>query len=123
MTPDVDASTDGYLSAGVGNYGLATLKAQSSRPLVDDRLSGRVAIRYAEDDGYWENGSGPDMGQTDVLAGRATLNYQATDQLQAVLKLTAGQNSGRSTPPRITATLGPWRYGRWPAFERYASRW
>jgi len=107
VTPDVHARTSGFLRIGGGNFGMTNVSSAVESVLVDGHLSGRVAIQYKRDDGYWENTNGPNMAQTAFVTGRVTLNYEPSDRFGAVLKLTRGESDGRATPPRITATAGP----------------
>ena len=107
VTPEMDARSSGFLRIGAGNLGMTSFDGAAESALVDGMLSGRVAIKYKRDEGYWDNSNGPTMAQTDFLTGRATLNYEPGDRFGAVFKITAGKSDGRATPPRITATAGP----------------
>ena len=107
MTPAVGAAPTGHIRMGAGNFGMTSVDAAAGATLVDKQLAARVALKYKEDDGYWENSAGPDMAQTKSLNGRVTINWKPTDNFSTIFKITSGSSDGRSTPPRITATAGP----------------
>ena len=56
-------STDRYLRFGVGNYNRYEVEGGFGGTLVPDRLAGRIAVTYAEADGWFKNllPGGPDM--------------------------------------------------------------
>lgn len=104
-TPDVDGVTTGYATVGVEDFGGKSASTAIESPLIDGKLAARLALKYKKDDGHWENNNGPDMAQTDYRAGRLTLNWEPTDDLSAVLKITSGKSTPRSAVPRAEGTL------------------
>jgi iron complex outermembrane receptor protein len=103
-SPDIDAGTSGYFKLGGGNYGLVNANAAIEGTIVDGVLAARVAVTYKENDGVWENSIGPDMAQTKLSAARLTLDFQPSDRLNALLKITSGESSPRHAPPRAEGT-------------------
>jgi iron complex outermembrane receptor protein len=103
-TPDIDAQTSGWLTLGAGDYGLVTANGAVEGTLVDGSLSGRLAAKYKEDDGVWDNNVGDDMAQTKNYAVRGTLNWQATDDLSVILKGSYGDSDPRAMVPRAEGT-------------------
>ncbi|MEH6581198.1 MAG: TonB-dependent receptor [Halioglobus sp.] len=105
-TPGIDDETGGYFKIGAGNYGLVEGNGALEGTLVDGKLSGRVAVNYKDNDGYYENKfpGGDDMNQTSYYALRGTLNFQATDALNAVLKVSYGESDAKSAVSRIVGT-------------------
>ncbi|MEH6549287.1 MAG: TonB-dependent receptor [Pseudomonadales bacterium] len=105
-TPDVDAETSGYFKIGAGNYGLIESNGAVEGSLVDGKLSGRLAANYKKNDGYYQNNTpgGEDMAQTNYYALRGTLNWQATDAFNAVLKISYGDSDAKSAVSRIEGT-------------------
>ncbi|BFM15383.1 TonB-dependent receptor [Maricurvus nonylphenolicus] len=109
-TPDLDGVTTGFVTGGVGNHGMNMSSGAIESPLIDGKLAARFAYTYKKDDGIWDNSNGPDMGQTDYRAARLTLNYQPTDDLNAVLKITHGKSTPRAAVNRAEGTNGGSNY-------------
>lgn len=97
--------TEGYIAGAIGSYDERRLRGRLSGPLGSDQLLGSIAIASSSRDGYTTNlNDGQSDGDKDLLAGRATLLYQPTDQFSANLTIDASQNRpARSrTPHRET---------------------
>lgn len=103
-TPDVDTETNGWITVGGGNYGLVNSNGAIEGTLVDGSLAGRLAFKYKEDDGTWENKTGHDMSQTKNYGVRLTLNYEPTDSLGIILKGSYGDSDPRANVPRGEGT-------------------
>ncbi len=105
-TPEINGPTSGDLKAGFGNFGRKEFSGAIESSIVEDVIAARVAFKYKKDDGYFENKlGGGDLGQTDFKAGRIALNWQPTEDFNAVLKYTVGRSDARSTPPRPEGRL------------------
>jgi iron complex outermembrane recepter protein len=89
--------TDGYVTAGGGNYSDYSVRAAAGTPLIDDKLALRVAIYYENRDG-WVNSVAPvnvePLNGVDALAGRLTLLAKPTDSLTATLKASFSKSGG-----------------------------
>lgn len=86
--------TEGYLTAGYGNYNRKEAKGAFQTGLVDDVLAARVAVNYVEDDGLIKNqfaGRTDDLG-TKMLAGRLSLLYTPSEDFEAVLRIYGHNN-------------------------------
>ena len=103
-TPGIGDVTSGYITLGAGNYDLIESNGAVEATLVEDVLAARLAYTYRENDGVWENKTGDDMGQTKNTSFRVTLNYQPTENLNAILKLSHGESDPRSAAPRAEGT-------------------
>ncbi|MBR9871439.1 MAG: TonB-dependent receptor [Gammaproteobacteria bacterium] len=79
----------GYLSAGIGSYNFRELQGAVELPIVEDRLSARLAFSTSSSDGHIENKNpdGRDLSGTDRDSFRLTLGYQDEDGLDANLRL------------------------------------
>src|SRR5690606_34733962 len=74
--------TEGYATVGVGNYGFRNYEGGVTMPLVDERLSLRVAGQIRRLDGYTDNLMGePDYDDAHNDSLRATLLWNLTDSL------------------------------------------
>ena len=93
--PDLDGS-NGYVTAGYGNYDAYTLQGAFEGTLVQDKLGLRVALTRTKRDGFIKN-VGPENGfpgvvgdkdfqSEDNIAGRATLRFKPTDTLDITLR-------------------------------------
>ncbi len=103
-TPQIDDEVNGYITAGTGNYGMMEADGAAEGTVVEGVLAGRLAFNYKEDDGIYDNKIGDDLRQTGHHSVRATLNWQATDRLGAIFKLSHGKSDGRSNPTRAVGT-------------------
>jgi iron complex outermembrane receptor protein len=103
-SPVIDDGMSGYIKLGAGDYESRTADGAIEGTLIDGVLAARLAATYKEDDGVWENDIGPDMSQTKLNAVRLSLNFQPTEQLNALLKVTSGESDPRHAPPRSEGT-------------------
>jgi iron complex outermembrane receptor protein len=103
-TPQIDDETNGKITVGAGNYGLVTAQGAVEGTLSEGTLAGRLAFNYKENDGYYDNKIGKDLNQTDYSSLRGILNWQATENLNAVLKLSYGDSDAASAAPRVVGT-------------------
>lgn len=72
-----------------------------SGPLTDD-LSGRLAVRHDEMDGWWENTvTGSEGRNDDLWYGRASLRWLASDTLEISAKYEKGDFDRRSRPTYV----------------------
>ena len=88
--------TDGYVTAGVGNYSAYSVRAAVGGPVVDNELAVRAAVLYEKRDGWVHSvvpGVEP-LNGVDAVAGRLTLLYRAGDTLTASLKLSSSRSGG-----------------------------
>jgi len=105
-TPEIGGETTGDIRVGVGNFGLFAANGAIETTLVEDKLALRVAFITEEDNGYFRNLlGGPNLAQTDFFGARVALNFQATERLNAVLKLTTGDSSPRGIPGRFEGRI------------------
>jgi len=85
--PEFDATT-GRLSGGVGNYESAELEGMLNVPVSDT-----LALRFAgklirQDEGFWDNrANGRDVGERDVMMGRAWAGWRPSELTEVALKL------------------------------------
>ena len=79
----------------------AHLRGCSRRP-VSDRVRGRISVVYNEDNGWQENAfTGTRYGVTDILAGRAQLEFDVTSDVTVLLNV-----HGSSVDNESEKTLG-----------------
>lgn len=96
--------TEGYVTAGYGNFNRATTQGAFQTPLIKDVLTARIAYDYAHDDGINKNltpGVG-NLDQTDFEAIRASLLWKITPDLQATLRYNHFASFGRDNAPLPT---------------------
>ena len=66
---------NGYVTAGMGNYGMKHLEGALNLPVTQDGLSARLAGIYSYRDGYVRNTSGGTLNDKNTLGGRFSLSY------------------------------------------------
>jgi len=90
--------TDGYLSAGYGNFNRYTAGGAIGTTLVDDVLAVRVAGTFNKGDGEEPNPlpNKPDGRSTDDYAVRGSVLYKPTDRLEFMLRAYAGKSDPTS---------------------------
>ena len=77
-----------YGEAGAGNYNFTTINGRIGGPLVANTLNGKIAVHYAQRDGYATNqASGANDGDMDTLAWRAALAWFPNDQLDMLFTI------------------------------------
>lgn len=93
--PDLKGS-NGYVTGSYGNYDAYMLQGAVEQTLVEDKLGVRLAMTRTKRDGFIKN-AGPENGfpgvagnkdfqAEDNIAGRATLRYKPTDNLDITLR-------------------------------------
>ena len=90
------AETEGYATAGIGNYGDYSLKAAISGPFLDNQLGVRAAVLYEKRDGWVHSvvpGVEP-LNGVDALAGRLSFLYKGIENLTASLKFSMTRSGG-----------------------------
>src|SRR5258706_570554 len=90
------SETDGYATAGFGNYGAYSVNAAVGAPLRDNELGVRAAVLYERRDGWFHSivrGVEPLNGVA-ALAGRLSFLYKGSDNLTASLKLSMSRSGG-----------------------------
>jgi iron complex outermembrane recepter protein len=76
----------GYFEGGIGNFGFVTAKGRVSGPIAGDTLKGKVAFAYTRRNGYAQNDfTGQDDGDVQTIAGRASLLFEPTPDLEFLL--------------------------------------
>ncbi|WP_255558497.1 TonB-dependent receptor [Zhongshania aquimaris] len=86
---------------GAGNYDSRVGDLGVEGTLVEDALAARLAYSFSRNSGYIENRSGgPNLSSIDFQALRLTLNWQITENISNVLKLTHGQNDSLANASR-----------------------
>ncbi len=74
---------NGYIQVGYGNYNERLVEGAVTVPIVQDKLSLRVAGQYEQRDGYTKNiGVGGNLDDQDVKAFRASLLFTPTPWLK-----------------------------------------
>ena len=93
--PDL-SGYEGYVQLGYGNFNQFTAQGAIEATLAEDVAGLRVAVNYANGDGYIRNvfPGGRDAASTDTLQGRATLRVKPSDALDIVLRAYAGRDRG-----------------------------
>jgi iron complex outermembrane receptor protein len=90
------ASTDGYITAGFGNFHDYSVRAAAGTPLIEDVLGIRAAVMYENRDGWVRSvvpGVDP-LNGIDAVAGRLTFLAKPIDELTVTLKLAASKSGG-----------------------------
>ena len=67
--------TEGYVTAGAGNYAQKEFRAAVNVPLIEDKLFVRATGIYSARDGYVENTFGGTLNGKNTMAGRFSARY------------------------------------------------
>jgi iron complex outermembrane receptor protein len=107
-TRDPSDEFEGYLQAGVGDFGAFSLEGVVNTPF-SEKLAGRFAAKYAERDGYGFNSlTGVEIGERDDLTLRAKLGIDFTDNVYGTLTLDYNEvNSGGQVMELLPETASP----------------
>ena len=100
-------------SVRVANYGRVEPRLALNIPLVDDKLSFRLAAMSQKSDGYYRNGkvspgqqhppSNEKIGGDDVISARAKLMWEPSDYLRILFQYEYLKDRG-DTPPAVNET-------------------
>lgn len=100
-TPIIDDGTHVNVKLGAGNYDSRVGDLGVEGTLIDETLAARLAYSFSRNSGYIENRlGGPNLSSIDFQALRLTLNWQISENLNNVLKLTHGQNDSLANASR-----------------------
>ena len=83
---------DAYADVTLGEFSQRRVEAAVSGP-ISDNWQARAAVLSNSFDGYVENRVGPDVHETDALAGRLTLRYDGGNDFEALLKVHMGSDN------------------------------
>jgi iron complex outermembrane receptor protein len=87
VTNKPTADTEGFIDVGVGNYDAVNLEAALGRPIVQDKLLARIAVKTDDHGGYGTNlYNGDDIDNLHSRAMRAELLLNATEKINFLLK-------------------------------------
>lgn len=104
-TPGQDFS--GHVEVAAGDFGLATIEAVAGGPLGDS-LSGRIALRRAERDGYGDNlFDGEEIGFRDDVSARGTLSFTGSAVTARLTVDYSDIDSGGSIVELVNDTANP----------------
>ena len=86
-------------SFDVGGYGRANLKTAIEFPVVQDKVSAKVAVMSYSLDGYFDSMSqGEDLGRQDILAIRPTVVFTPSEKFDLTLIGEYSENTSENTP-------------------------
>ncbi len=78
-------SLSGQLRVGTGNFDYQLVDGHINVPLSTDKAAARIALRYKKRDGYVENLIGENLNGFDTFAGRLSLAFKPSDDLNITL--------------------------------------
>ena len=91
---------NGTFTAGYGNYNTVTLQGAAEYTLIPDKLGIRAAGTWAKGDGWQYNPAQKrTVGTTDTIAGRLSLRFKPTDELDINLKIYAARDNPLAPNP------------------------
>ena len=98
----------GYVQAGVGDFSAYSLEGAVNAPF-SDKVAGRLAIKYADRDGYGFNTlTDTEVGERDDLTVRGKLGFDITDNLYGKLTLDYNEvNTGGQILEILPGTENP----------------
>ena len=107
-TRDPTGEFGGYVQAGVGDFGAYSLEGVVNTPF-SDKVAGRLAIKYAERDGYGYNTmTDMEVGERDDLTVRGKLGFDITENFYGKLTLDYNEvNSGGQILEVLPGTENP----------------
>ncbi|HOI50275.1 MAG TPA: TonB-dependent receptor, partial [Prolixibacteraceae bacterium] len=70
-----DQNSGGYLTAGMGDYGMKEIQGAVNIPIAENKLFARAAGIYSYRDGYVENTFGGTLNGKNTIGGRFSLRY------------------------------------------------
>ena len=107
---------NGYLTAGIGNFGQKELNGAINIPVIKDKLMVRAAGVYDYRDGYIRNTFGGNLSGKNTAAGRFSASYlpSAKDKIDLVINYQKDDNPGLGfmsmTYPNAEGKTDPFGY-------------
>lgn len=96
----------GSVKLTAGNWGRQDAAMTVNVPLIDDKLTAKVALMYKSFDGFYkDHETGKDLGDQDVLSGRGYLKFTPSDTFDATLQYEYGR--GRNGSPTVVNYSDP----------------
>ncbi len=91
-TPSDELRVNGGFSVETGpNF---TVDAMVTGPIVQDVLSGKIAVYHNQDTGYFENVDGRDLGEQELGLVRGALRWTPTESVEFILRGESGRQAG-----------------------------
>jgi len=98
--PDVDGKLSSNFRMSYGNYKAVSLDAGIEAPLIEGVLAARLAVTYADDEGYQRNVTNNSrLAETHYWGVRGTLAFEPSDNFKAILRYTHGKTDQAATAP------------------------
>mgnify|MGYP006074589481 CR=1 FL=1 len=103
--PNLEASS-ARMSSSVGEYDLLELEGMLNTPLADN-VGLRIAVKGIDQGkGYWDNDlTGKNIGERDVLMGRAQLLWKLSDRTDVLLKVENQKASSELGSPEFFGAI------------------
>jgi iron complex outermembrane receptor protein len=118
--PEIDGVTRGYIAAGAGNYSLFESDAAVEVSSPDSGFGARAAFTYSTSDGWVDNNlpGRDDNSNHDDYAGRLSLRYQPTDELDIVLMASGSKRETDAGYEVLAGQIGPGGVGFFTEYDR-----
>ncbi|MDJ0919913.1 MAG: TonB-dependent receptor [Henriciella sp.] len=95
-TPGDEFEATGRVAVETGLKYIAS--GSISGPMIEDRLSGKLAVFHSDDEGWFENDfTGEEHGANETTIIRPALNFAPNENLQFILKAEVGEMDGDGT--------------------------
>jgi len=96
---------EGYVNASYGRFDTTRIETAVSGPLTE-QLAGRLAVAYDKSDGYMKNKvTGERLGGQDVWFARGQLDFQATERVDVLLKISGGKDDSEVFPHTFSGVI------------------
>ncbi|MBL4801789.1 MAG: TonB-dependent receptor [Emcibacter sp.] len=106
ITSRPNGELEGKIKATAGQRNHFDVEANLNFPIVDDLLSGKIAVVSKNQDGYSKRVSdGLDLGDTNVDAIRAGLNWNASEDVTVYLSFDASRIRQNGVPGTLLGTF------------------
>jgi len=117
-TRNPNQETGGKIEMGLGDYSAKEVGATLNGAL-SERVTGRVAVKYRDRDGYGTNTyDGEDFGEREDLVVRGKLLFDVNERLSVLLTADYGEiNTGGTGTEILNSTVTPVFEGRTTAFH------
>lgn len=104
--PEVDGKLSGDFRGSYGNYKAVSIDAAIEAPLIQDVLAARIAVTYADDEGYQKDvTNNRRLAETHYWGVRGTLAFRPSDTFKATLRYTHGKTDQVATAPLNKGSL------------------
>lgn len=101
--------TEGYLNLNYSDPEFSRITGAVSGPIIEGKLTGRLAVGYGDRGAWGQNPAGPDLGNSEDLTIRGILEWKPSDSSVISLILESQERDGRPATIQVADLSNPFQ--------------